>query len=347
MATPQQVTMTLAALATTNAAPHPPGEDPDEHAARIFAGINSYLTDSGLATSGTWAPVWLALTSDSANLCYIAKNSAAGKNEFAVAIRGTSASVLDILQDFEVGTVVPFTAGGSPSPISVSKGAMDAFTEIVNAQSPQTANCGNYPGTTLIQALNSILGSAPTTPRPTVYVTGHSLGGCVATMVSLYLQAQSWTNTPAFAVYTFAAPTAGLDSFAQYFMSVKWAAYQRTVNAYDVVPQAWVKADLNAVTGWYPSPGPAATDEVKATIELLIGSAHGNAYVQPGVAVLLNDDPAHPYQLYDPNLVNKTFKDFLGQMGFQHANNTYLTLLGAPVIPAEPAMTAAGSRARR
>ena len=339
MTTPQQqTTMTLAALASTCAAPRPPGENPDQHASRIFAGISSYLSDTGLATGGTWAPVWLAMSPDNANLCYIARNNAPGKNEFAVSIRGTYASLVDILEDIDVGTVVPFTAGGSPKPITVSKGSMDAFTQTVNARSPlPPAKCGDYPGTTLSQALATILKAAPSTP--TVYVTGHSLGGCLASMVALYLQAQQWTNTPAFAVYTFAAPTAGLADFASYFTTVKWAAYNRIMNAFDMVPQAWVTVDLqNARNTWYPAAkGPVANPEVKGIIDLFIGRTKGNVYVQPGTAIELNNDPQ--YQLYDPNHVNPTVDDFMGQAAFQHANNSYLTLLGAPIIPPGPSVT--------
>lgn len=67
-------------------------------------------------------------------MAYIAKNND-GSNQFAVVVRGTIASVTDILEDLDVGTVVPFTASGSTSPISVSKGAMDAFTQVVDMRS--------------------------------------------------------------------------------------------------------------------------------------------------------------------------------------------------------------------
>ena len=52
----------------------------------------------------------------------------------------------------------------------------------------------------------------------TFYVTGHSLGGALATTVSLFLFAQTWrAPIPIFAVYTFAAPTAGDQNFADWF----------------------------------------------------------------------------------------------------------------------------------
>ncbi|WP_411136694.1 IPT/TIG domain-containing protein [Streptomyces sp. C10] len=39
------------------------------------------------------------------------------------------------------------------------------------------------------------------------------------------------------------------------------------------------------------------------------------------------------------NLVNKTTQDFLGQVAFQHANSTYLDLVGAPAVPSPPVVT--------
>ena len=36
--------------------------------------------------------------------------------------RGTVCNLADIMEDFDVGTVVPFTPGAATSPISVSKG---------------------------------------------------------------------------------------------------------------------------------------------------------------------------------------------------------------------------------
>ncbi|MEV0195649.1 hypothetical protein [Nonomuraea sp. NPDC050691] len=116
-----QVAMTLAAIAATAATPRPSGETLAEQSDRIFLGINQQLADSSLATGGTWMSQWMGLSADNANVVYLAKNTD-GSNTFAVVIRGTVANVTDILDDLDVGTVVPFTAVGSPpSPVSVSK----------------------------------------------------------------------------------------------------------------------------------------------------------------------------------------------------------------------------------
>ncbi|MFD8542601.1 IPT/TIG domain-containing protein [Streptomyces sp. NPDC059649] len=325
MAAPQQstpitpqVAMTLAAIAATGATPRPSGETLQAQTDRIKSGITRQLSNP---LTKSWSPTWLALSPDNANMAYIVKNN----DQIAVVIRGTIASVTDILEDLDVvGTVVPFTASGSPSPISVSKGAMDAFTQIVDMRQLGT-------GSTLVQALASAMTGVP---QPTVYVIGHSLGGCIANMVALYLKAQTWQKVqPQFGLVTFAAPTAGLESFASYLTSQFGSMNQRYVNAYDVVPLAW--ADLPTAENWYPNPGPAANLEVKGLLGTIASLPGNNVYVQPGTAVTKNTD----YMVRDDNVVKSSLADFLGQVEFQHANSTYLRLLDAPVLAGPPVVT--------
>ncbi|WP_405754281.1 lipase family protein [Streptomyces sp. NBC_00073] len=317
-----QVTMTLSAIAATAATPRPSGETLAEHSTRIILGINQQLADASLATGGSWVLSWLGVSPGNANMAYLAKNTD-GSNSFAVVIRGTVGSETDLMEDLDVGTVVPFNLVGMPSPVPVAKGAMKAFTEVVTMSTA---------GVTLAQALTTALGRAQ--PNPTVYVTGHSLGGCIATMVAPYLQTLTWPNVkPNFELHTFAAPTAGGADFAAYVDSLDWQANERHYNTNDMVPQAW--NNLEATKQWYPSPGPAANTDVKAVIGTLIGLPGPNVYVQPGKDDPLNDG----YQPFDPNLVKASVQDFMGQVAFQHANSTYLGLLGAPDVPSGPVVT--------
>ncbi|MFI5525718.1 IPT/TIG domain-containing protein [Streptomyces platensis] len=326
--TTAQVTMTLAAFAATGATPRPSGETLEQQTTRIITGINAQLSDRSLATQGAWELVWLALSEANANMAYLVR-STNGSNEFAVVARGTDADVTDILEDLDVGTVVPFPESGSPKTITVSKGAMDAFQRVVKARSIASPS----PNVTLAQALAVALKAAPSSPQPTVYLTGHSLGGCIASMLAPYLQAQTWTKQPKFAVITYAAPTAGTQSFVDYVNSVPWTINERQNNAYDLVPHAW--ADLDTTARWYPSPGPQATDEVKLLIGTISQRTKGNVYVQPGTLYPMNTE----YTSLAKNLVNKTTQDFLGQVAYQHANSTYLDLVGAPPVPSPPVVT--------
>ncbi|MEU0697093.1 IPT/TIG domain-containing protein [Streptomyces niveus] len=339
--TDAQVTMTLSALAATAATPRPSGETVADQTRRALTGIAARLTDGSLATGDTWLPMWLAMSPDNGNLVYIAWNTAA--NQFAVVVRGTVSAPTDMMEDLDVGTPVPFTAGGSPSPVAVSAGAMAAFTQVVNTPGlaywdivqddaePALPAITVDSGTTLPQALLELLTAAYSSP--TVYVTGHSLGGCVATMLAPYLQKLRWPNTPRFGLITFAAPTAGVASFAQYVDSLSFDPSARYVNAWDVVPCAW--SDLAAPKDWYPKDvGPRANDDVKLLLTEIDTLRKGNVYVQPQTAgtTTMNGDYGH----HDLKLVDKTLDDYLGQVAYQHANSTYLTLLGAPLVPSGP-----------
>ncbi|MFJ8017697.1 IPT/TIG domain-containing protein [Streptomyces sp. NPDC096339] len=314
-----QVTMTLSAIAATAATPRPSGETLAEQSTRIILGINRQLADPSLATRGTWVLSWLGMSPGNANLAYLARNTD-GSNSFAVVIRGTVGNVTDLMEDLDVGTVVPLNLPGMQSPVSVAKGAMKAFTEVAVM---------NTAGVTLAQALTTALGQAP--PNPTVYVTGHSLGGCIATMVAPYLQTLTWPGgKPNFELHTFAAPTAGGADFAAYVESLEWQANERHYNINDMVPQAW--NNLEATKQWYPSPGPAPDFDVNAVVSTLIGLPGPHVYAQPGKDDPLNDS----YQPVDLNVVKRSLEDFMGQVAFQHANSTYLGLLGAPDVPSGP-----------
>ncbi len=342
-------TMALAAIAATAAAPRPSGETQNAHALRITGGIWTQLTDPSIDTGGVWRMVWLGLSPDNANMACVLQNFD-GSNQFAVVVRGTVDSPLDMMEDLDVGTVVPFTAAGSPTPVAVSAGAMAAFTQVVNATGftgtpaeraleDESGRPGPAlpPGTKLTAALADLLAVAPTSPPPVVYVTGHSLGGCVATMLAPYLQAQDWApSEPQFGLVTFAAPTAGPQGFARYVSGGPWKPFATYTNAYDLVPLAW--SGLATAKSWYPKgKGPVATTGVQVLLSELDLLRKGNVYVQPDAGLPpLNQD----YGNHDPQLVEETTADYLGQVAYQHANSTYLTLLGGTQVLAGPVVTA-------
>lgn len=356
-----QIMMTLAQLAATAPNERPSGETLDQQQQRILAGINSQLSNSQLPTAGQWQAVWLGLTQDRANLAYIAVNYL--QNAFAVSLRGTQFnSLIDLLEDLNVGSVADFTAALQPGssfsePILVSLGSMKAFTEITNAvYIPNRTN--------LLQALAVLIENAPSSPAPTLYITGHSLGGAMATMVALYLNAQTWTNQPAFAVYTFAAPTAGLQGFADYYDSVFPDNSWRYYNVWDLVPNAWVVQNGEGLSyvlnNFYPSvpssgnPAGVGCPAQGVAIHQLIGqfmNAPGpnNVYAQTnqtnGATPINNSSSYGAAGTYDSNFVTPSTGDFLGQVSFQH--NSYLAFLGVPSTVLEtmslPPVVAAGT----
>ncbi|WP_211244066.1 IPT/TIG domain-containing protein [Actinospica robiniae] len=122
----------------------------------------------------------------------------------------------------------------------------------------------------------------------------------------------------------------GLASFATYLDTLPLSAV-RCFNAWDAVPLAWNNLGEVKQDKWYPSPGPAGNTTVHELFAVLDGLRKGNAYVQPGGGQQLPLDGA--YSTLDSALTNSTTADFLGQVAFQHANNTYLGLLGASLLP--------------
>jgi hypothetical protein len=326
--------MTLAALATTGATPRPSGETQEEQTQRILTGINAQLNTGTLSTGSEWTAIWVGLTQDRANLVYIAASSANPAN-YAIVLRGTAGgSPIDTTEDMNVGTMLPFAAGGSPPSGAVgqiSQGAMQAFTEIIM-------------GTDLLAQVIGLASAYPPVPplQPvTFYVTGHSLGGALATTVSLYLLALRVAfPTSTFAVYTFAAPTAGDQNFADWF-NQQFPSAVCIWNNYDIVPYAWTSALAKIPSNFilhkfYPSdPGPTATpaNDVGILISQIAKKTNGNTYVQPTQQNPLNS-PMTLFLSYDGPFANYSdVQQFELQVGFQHANSTYLNLLQAQPLP--------------
>lgn len=329
----KQVMMTLSALAVTAATARPSGETLEAQQHRILAGLNAQLENNELATQGEWAAVWVGLSPDRANLAYIAQSTSEAQ-EYAVVLRGTVASSpIDLAEDIDVDTMVLFAAGGIPPPPAqlgqISQGAMEAFTEITGAAYVPE-------GTTLLQTLTALMQGASGTP--TIYVTGHSLGGAAATTVALWLKAQAWSTTPAIQVYTFAAPTAGDANFASWF-DQQFPGAICVWNRYDVVPNAWWNMlDLQrgsqspTVWGFYPEPAvPASSGLVHLILGELVARLGDNVYVQPTQQAPLND-PLEVYQTFFQTGLTQT-EWWEAQAAFQHANGTYLQLLQAPPLP--------------
>jgi hypothetical protein len=329
---------TLAMLASTAADERPSGETAEAHVNRIITGLTKQLRDQNLATAGKWSLVWLARSPGNANLAFIAYNQQ--ENAIAVSLRGTLFSVLaDLMEDIEVGTVVPLEVNVNKTTkvVGVSAGAMEAFMEVMNAVSLSTGV--QYPSSNLVTALQSLLKTAGS--PPVVYVVGHSLGGAMCTVVGLYLQGLDWGAAPpsSFRVCSFAAPTAGVQSFADAFKEAFGGtgpnSAMQIVNTYDVVPQAW--NNVPEVANWYPTPGPSAQKSGTAILYTQIAPMllNGQKYVHPCEQTPCNlDAGGNPYYHYDKDFTRSTSQDFNAQVGYQHLS--YLELLKAPPLESGP-----------
>src|SRR5579872_4335013 len=322
--------MTLAGLA---AASGPAYQSVPDQEQTILSNLGTQLAQTSLATGGNWSVIWVGLTGDLANLAYIAKNTAVA-NTYAVVIRGTVFSLSkDVSEDTDVTSVAGFWSYiGQTAPkfgcadtkaVCIAQGALNAFTEVTGATFTD--------GTTLVQTLTALAQKASPSAL-TIYVCGHSLGGATTTTLALNLMlGTSWPTAPVFQVYTFAAPTAGMQAFATAVATnfpgsaAGTNSAWQVANAFDLVPTLWVGASMSAAENWYPG-GPEAqqTTCIESLLSAMTALPGIHTYVQPAVtAVPLNQNQS----VMDPNHVANTDADFLAQVAFQHANNTYLTLL--------------------
>ncbi len=328
-----QVMMTLAALAYANENPLP-AETLAHHQDRIRTKIVQELATPGYATQGNWTWAWgPGLTAS--NMMYVARKT--GADHYAVAIRGTDWHFLfDWIEDFDVLKLVPFPYITSQDPnIRIAQGMMDGLNELIGMSGSATADAQG-PGTPinllqfLLQAAMSAEGDID------VFVTGHSLGGGLASVLASWLafQTAQWTHLNGavnIKVYTFAAPTAGNASFATHGATFFGDRDWRVFNSLDVVPNAW--QTLEVIKTYYtPQPTCPVWARVLLDGAIEVGKAAQLDFTQPG----------NPHSL--PGSVSlPNGADFELQVGYQHSGNTYLTLLGAAPIDQQAHLSAGGA----
>jgi len=292
--------------------------------------IQSYLlptTKPPNATNGEWGLVWgPAVTAvDEGNLMFITYNKST--NQYAIAIRGTYptfglALLVDMYEDLDVSKPVSWNYPPVPGGL-VAGGAMDGLDDLISF----TSNSVSF--STFVDSQIGPSGAD-------VFVTGHSLGGALTTVLAPWLVYRlSQKNAHNVVIpYTYAAPTAGNASFASFYTGLFRDSY-RYYNVIDVVPKAW--ADLASIKSLYSPPGPACPWELKGTIDLVLDwlSAIKVSYCQPnGTGQNLPGAPSPT-------------SDIFAEALDQHDHNYYLKLLGAPTVPITAASAPIRSKRRR
>lgn len=304
-----QLLMQLSSLAYTDEN-QLPGETIAQQQARMKSDINSALSSGPPYPSG-WQVVWgPALSPDRGNMLFIAGN--ATLNQYAVAVRGTDWSfVLDWIEDFaSMLPLVPYPA--------TNAGRVAAGTLL---------------GMQTLQELNFLPFLATLAGNANVYVTGHSLGGCLASVIApLILNQLGGTNRVK--VYTFAAPSPGDAGYQAYFNRLFGSNSMafRVYDTLDAVPDAWTTlATIETYyQGFYPCP-----QDLKDIIDFGIGKV-GTEYATVG-----NDQPltGHIVWPFGRDAGNEEIDPigdalFLWQVAQQHSHINYLSLLGAqPTTP--------------
>ncbi|MGO1078160.1 lipase family protein [Inquilinus sp. CA228] len=276
-----------------------------------------------------WSLAWgPAQDPSQANLAYVAvRSSATGQTlSVAVVVRGTDLDMWymsplglwnQIVEDLgsDSQQAPPWAA---PSDARIAAGTADALSRVAGMTSG---------GQSLVGFLAGFYGKAASSQVP-LQVTGHSLGGCVTTVLAPWLQAQLAEQglSPAIVPTTYAGPTAGNQAFADAFRSAFPTAtcYRNTL---DIVPKAM--AELLGIPLIYDDVGP---DILAPTI---IASAIVGYYFWLdywGVSYAdIPDSVALPgaWLTTDPN---DPLGPWLDEVLQQHETTTYMNLLGGTSV---------------
>jgi hypothetical protein len=199
-----------------------------------------------------------------------------------------------------------------------------------------------------------------------VCVTGHSLGGSLATALALYLRdnQQEWDPSSKATVTTinFAAPTAGDSAFATHFDSQfaytgacplpTWADPNIAItstsfadcvrNQYDVAPLVWNGGDMGKIEGLYSS-DPFIIPHI-GTSEII--SAIQSATANCGYTQVQAGQPVLPGQLIGVGQLPSGVNHWIAEAEEQHG--LYAQLLqvsGLPVTSGPPVRAAQASTA--
>jgi hypothetical protein len=256
---------------------------------------------------GPWSIVWgpVSYTVPGAvypeNMMYVAKLTGSAETQYGIAIRGTNGKVLLdwLLEDFDIVQTVPWSSFAPGAPGNISESTSIDLTVLLNMVDALTNQ-------TLVAFLQSEIASAGSLPI-NLCVTGHSLGGVLASAVALYLRDAQKTWDPALkATVTtihFAAPTAGDSDFAahsdQQFtysgtcplpnwldpnVPVTSASFADCVrSSYDIAPLVWNAGDMGHIEKLYSGQSiwitpPPGTAEI---ISAIVKATGKNAYTQP------------------------------------------------------------------
>jgi triacylglycerol lipase len=280
------------------------------------AAISHALSTNPL-TKGRWSLVWYGVDNSTdwdANQAYVARDGITG--QLAIAIRGSVTDPFSwafwydwFVEDLSAVHQADWPYGGAPAGARISQGSLKGLNNLLAIHGTNN------------QTLTAFL-RANRTPTLMAAVMGHSLGGALSYVLAPYLHQEFAPGQDVLDYWpiTFAAPTVGNPTYADWLVDRFVADAGRYHNIVDVVPHAW--AGLQWILDSFPGPGePKIPDALFTLVELirLDMEVHGDHYKQPGLGLPLNG-----------TLVKAD--DWIQEAGLQHAGATYLNLLGVQSI---------------
>ncbi len=280
-------------------------------------GFTTELSNKNYATAGKyylqWGPV-----AQSGFLAYIAAEPVSG--DYYVAIRGTSTAdiytvVENLKTDLDYFTVVPLTYPSVQGAL-IANGINNAVNAIANMQSNG-------------QTIQKYLSNTPNITKLTV--TGHSLGGAIASVLCPYLQTVLNRNNIEYHLETFAAPSAGNITFANYLNSQYGSNMVRHFNGLDIIRKFYsVPNDIvfyyNDIEG-LPITSPAIDNGIYNVLISLIKKLKSSTY--NGQQITYAQPNGKEWN--DNTLINNG-GGWVSEAYYQHSCTRYLKYLGAPDV---------------
>lgn len=299
-----KITMTLASLCYVN----------ENNPTFIKDSLKVQLAMQNYSTQGKWKLAWgPALSSDNANMMYIAKDTTQSPTAYCLAIRGTDwCFVSNIIQDLYVWNQLPYPYGSAHDTVKVAQGTLGGLDTLLQITDPET-------GQTVQQFLNSL-----PTEGADFYITGHSLGGALATIFTSWFLDAGFGAKFRVKSYTYAAPSVGNEGYRVYFDNLivsNNAQSFRLINSRDLVPRFC--ANLQAIIDdQIPTTLPPL---VTATVET-VQNYFSDSIVYKNVASTIDIGTYIPTNCPgSPGDLN----NYECWVGFEHDHNNYLRLLQA------------------
>ncbi len=299
------ICLTLSSLAYVN----------ENNTAFLRDSLRIQLRDTGYATGGNWLLDWgPALSPDRGNLMYVTKNTTTMPPVYAIAIRGTDwCFPSNWKEDILVWDFVHYPYGSQFD--SVARGTMLGLNSLLGLRDSAT-------GKTLTSYLNNIQGTTNY-----IYITGHSLGGALATILTSWFLDNGYGSRFKMKSYTFAAPSIGNSGYADHYNQIinsTGSESHRVINPKDLVPRFQGELD-SVIFQQIPTFVPLSVGSVLIAIDGYF-KYYNMSYEHVGVRQTLGT--IIPGNCPSGN----TFENYKCWVSFEHHPNTYLTLLNAPNV---------------